>query len=85
MTKDERSPSPAPPPEGSRAERKRGASLPALAGVPISIKDNFDEAGVITRAGSTVLANAPAASRDASVVERLRAAGAIIIGRTNMT
>ena len=67
------------------AERKRGASLPPLAGIPISIKDNFDEAGVITRAGSTVLAQAPAAARDASAVARLRAAGAIIIGRTNMT
>ena len=67
------------------AERKRGAALPALAGIPISIKDNFDEAGVITRAGSTVLAQAPAAARDAAAVERLRAAGAVIIGRTNMT
>jgi aspartyl-tRNA(Asn)/glutamyl-tRNA(Gln) amidotransferase subunit A len=67
------------------AERKRGAALPALAGVPISIKDNFDEAGHVTLAGSTVLANAPAATRDATAVARLRAAGAVIIGRTNMT
>src|SRR6185503_16605872 len=67
------------------ADRKRGATLPVLAGIPISIKDNFDEAGVITRAGSTVLAQAPAASRDATAVERLRTAGAVIIGRTNMT
>ncbi len=67
------------------AERKRGATLPALAGVPVSIKDNFDEAGHVTLAGSTVLAKAPAAARDAVAVERLRAAGAIVIGRTNMT
>jgi aspartyl-tRNA(Asn)/glutamyl-tRNA(Gln) amidotransferase subunit A len=67
------------------AAHKRGAILPVLAGVPISIKDNFDEAGHVTLAGSTVLANAPAATRDAVAVERLRAAGAIIIGRTNMT
>jgi aspartyl-tRNA(Asn)/glutamyl-tRNA(Gln) amidotransferase subunit A len=67
------------------AERQRRATLPVLAGIPISIKDNFDEAGVITRAGSVVLAQAPAATRDASAVERLRSAGAVIIGRTNMT
>jgi aspartyl-tRNA(Asn)/glutamyl-tRNA(Gln) amidotransferase subunit A len=66
-------------------ERKRGASLPALAGIPISIKDNFDEAGVITRAGSIVLKNAAPAARDAIAVARLRAAGAVLIGRTNMT
>ena len=56
-----------------------------LSGVPISIKDLFDEAGVITTAGSVVLAEAPAASRDAEIIRRLRAAGALIIGRTNMT
>ena len=67
------------------AERKRGATLPPLAGIPISIKDNFDEAGVVTLAGSTVLSAAPAALRDAVAVERLRKAGAVIIGRTNMT
>jgi aspartyl-tRNA(Asn)/glutamyl-tRNA(Gln) amidotransferase subunit A len=67
------------------AERKRGATLPVLAGVPVSIKDNIDEAGHVTRAGSTVLSNAPAAARDAVLVERLRAAGAVLIGRTNMT
>ncbi len=67
------------------AERKRGTTLPPLAGIPISIKDNFDEAGVVTLAGSKVLAAAPAASRDAIAVERLRKAGAVIIGRTNMT
>lgn len=67
------------------ADRKRGATLPALAGLPISIKDNFDEAGHVTLAGSIVLAKSPPATRDAAVVERLRAAGAVIIGRTNMT
>ena len=66
-------------------ERKRGASLPPLAGIPISIKDNFDEAGVVTRAGSMVLKNAQPAARDATAVARLRAAGAVLIGRTNMT
>ena len=66
-------------------ERRKGASLPVLAGIPISIKDNFDEAGIVTRAGSRVLATAPAATNDAAAVARLRAAGAVIIGRTNMT
>jgi aspartyl-tRNA(Asn)/glutamyl-tRNA(Gln) amidotransferase subunit A len=67
------------------AGRKRGAKLPPLAGIPVSIKDNVDEAGVVTRAGSTVLKIAPPAVRDAIAVARLRAAGAVIIGRTNMT
>lgn len=66
-------------------ERRKGASLPVLAGIPISIKDNFDEAGIVTRAGSRVLATAPPATSDAAAVARLRAAGAVIIGRTNMT
>ena len=64
---------------------RRGARRAPLAGMPISIKDNFDEAGVITLAGSKVLATAPAAVRDSAVVERLRTAGAVIVGRTNMT
>jgi aspartyl-tRNA(Asn)/glutamyl-tRNA(Gln) amidotransferase subunit A len=49
------------------------------------VKDNFDEAGFVTTAGSTVLGGSPVATRDATVVARLRAAGAVIIGRTNMT
>jgi aspartyl-tRNA(Asn)/glutamyl-tRNA(Gln) amidotransferase subunit A len=69
----------------SDAQRRRGATQPVLAGIPISIKDNFDEAGVVTLAGSRVLAAAPPAARDAVAVARLRAAGAVIIGRTNMT
>ena len=67
------------------AERRRGAKLPLLAGVPISIKDLFDEAGFVTLGGSKVLVGAPAATRDSTVVERLRNAGAVIIGRTNLT
>jgi aspartyl-tRNA(Asn)/glutamyl-tRNA(Gln) amidotransferase subunit A len=57
------------------AQRRAGAKLPALAGIPISIKDLFDEAGVTTLGGST---------RDSSVVERLKRAGTVIIGRTNL-
>jgi aspartyl-tRNA(Asn)/glutamyl-tRNA(Gln) amidotransferase subunit A len=66
-------------------ERKKGAPLPVLAGIPISIKDNFDEAGSVTMAGSKVLASTPPAAHDATAVARLRAADAVLIGRTNMT
>lgn len=66
------------------ALRGGGAALPVLAGIPISIKDLFDEAGITTLGGSKVLVGTPPAERDATVVARLRNAGAIIIGRTNM-
>ncbi len=59
------------------------ASLP-LAGIPVSIKDLFDVAGQTTSAGSTVLAHAPSAAADCPAVARLRAAGAVLAGRTNM-
>jgi aspartyl-tRNA(Asn)/glutamyl-tRNA(Gln) amidotransferase subunit A len=67
------------------AARRSGATLPALAGIPISIKDLFDEEGAVTLGGSTVLVGTAAATRDSTVVERLRNAGAVIIGRTNLT
>jgi aspartyl-tRNA(Asn)/glutamyl-tRNA(Gln) amidotransferase subunit A len=57
----------------------------ALAGLPISVKDLFDVAGEPTTAGSVVLAQAPPAKADAAAVARLRAAGAIVMGHTNMT
>ena len=65
----------------------RGSGLvrSPLEGLPISIKDLFDVAGEATLAGSEVLKGAAPAVADAQVVRRLRAAGAIIIGRTNMT
>jgi len=67
------------------AQRRAGVKLPPLAGIPLTVKDNFDEAGCVTLAGSTALAGTPAAARDSLVVQRLKAAGAVIIGRTNMT
>jgi aspartyl-tRNA(Asn)/glutamyl-tRNA(Gln) amidotransferase subunit A len=66
-------------------QRRAGVSLPQFAGIPISIKDLFDVRGDVTTAGSRVLRNAPPAERDAPAVARLRAAGFIVIGRTNMT
>ena len=65
--------------------RSAGLSRSALEGLPISIKDLFDVAGETTLAGSVVRQGAPAATEDAEVVRRLQAAGAIVIGRTNMT
>ncbi|HUC48020.1 MAG TPA: amidase [Xanthobacteraceae bacterium] len=64
----------------------RGARLGPLDGVIISIKDLFDVAGEPTRAGSKILAEeAPPAKTDAVVVQRLRAAGAAVVAKTNMT
>jgi aspartyl-tRNA(Asn)/glutamyl-tRNA(Gln) amidotransferase subunit A len=62
----------------------RSAGRP-LRGLPVSVKDLFDVAGQVTAAGSTVLADAPPAPADAPAVARLRAAGAALVGRTNMT
>ncbi len=61
------------------------AHLGPLAGIPISVKDLFDIAGEVTGAGSAVLADNPPAASDAPAIARLRRAGAILIGRTNMT
>ncbi len=65
--------------------RRQGWPLPKFAGIPLSVKDLFDETGVVTTAGSIVLKDAAPASKDAIVVARLKAAGFIVIGRTNMT
>jgi aspartyl-tRNA(Asn)/glutamyl-tRNA(Gln) amidotransferase subunit A len=67
------------------ALRAGGAALPATAGIPISIKDLFDIAGQVTRAGSTVLSDRAPAPVDALSVARLRRAGFVLVGRTNMT
>jgi aspartyl-tRNA(Asn)/glutamyl-tRNA(Gln) amidotransferase subunit A len=67
------------------AMRAAGIALSPLAGLPVSIKDLADVAGEPTLAGSIVLRDAPPAKCDAPVVQRLRAAGAAIIGKTNMT
>jgi aspartyl-tRNA(Asn)/glutamyl-tRNA(Gln) amidotransferase subunit A len=71
-------------------QARRQAADPAnrgkpLAGLAVSIKDLFDIAGQPTPAGSKVLADAPAAAHDSLAVARLKAAGAALIGRTNMS
>ena len=65
--------------------RTRGQAVPEFAGIPLAIKDLFDVSGEVTRAGSRILASQPPAVRDAPVIARLRAAGFIFIGRSNMT
>jgi amidase len=66
-------------------ERKAGKMRGALHGVPILIKDNIDTADRMkTTAGSLALLNARP-QRDAFIVERLRAAGAVILGKTNLS
>ena len=69
----------------SDLQRAHGAVPSRLAGVPVSVKDLFDIAGEVTQAGSTILADAAPAPRDAPAIARLRAAGAVFVGRTNMT
>jgi aspartyl-tRNA(Asn)/glutamyl-tRNA(Gln) amidotransferase subunit A len=56
-----------------------------FAGIPISIKDLFDIKGQVTRAGSRALDDSPPADADCPAVARLRRAGFVVIGRTNMT
>jgi aspartyl-tRNA(Asn)/glutamyl-tRNA(Gln) amidotransferase subunit A len=65
--------------------RKAGYVASPLAGLPVSLKDLFDVSGEVTLAGSKALDDRPPATCDAPIVSRLRAAGAVLIGRTNMT
>lgn len=71
--------------QASDALRQAGFARSPFEGLPISIKDLFDVTGDVTMAGSVALDDAPPARANAPVVERLVAAGAIIVGRTNMT
>ena len=71
--------------DAADARARSGLALGPLDGAIVSIKDLFDVEGEPTRAGSTFLAHAPPAAQDAPVVRRLRAAGAVILAKTNMT
>ena len=64
-------------------ERVRGEAVGPLAGVPIALKDLFDTAGVRTTAGSRFFAER-VPDRDAAVVQKLRGAGAVLLGKLNM-
>jgi Asp-tRNA(Asn)/Glu-tRNA(Gln) amidotransferase A subunit family amidase len=61
-----------------------GAEAGPLAGLPLLVKDMTDVAGMRTTFGSVTFASAPAATTDGVVVARLRAAGAIVVGKTNL-
>jgi 1-carboxybiuret hydrolase len=64
--------------------REQGKPLGPLAGVPFAVKNLFDIAGVTTRAGSKINHDHRAAQRDATLIERLEAAGAVLVGGLNM-
>ncbi len=68
------------------ARAKAGITLGPLDGAIVTIKDLFDVAGEVTRAGSPVIAEeGKPAAEDAAIVRRLRQAGAVIVAKTNMT
>ena len=64
--------------------RAEGKPLGPLAGVPFAVKNLFDIAGLPTLAGSKINRNHPPAERDATLIERLEAAGAVLVGALNM-
>ena len=61
-----------------------GRPVGPLAGVPFAVKNLFDVAGLPTRAGSKINRDLPPAPRDATLIERLEAAGAVLVGALNM-
>ncbi|HEY3884526.1 MAG TPA: amidase, partial [Vicinamibacterales bacterium] len=65
--------------------RASAAHPSPLAGLPVSIKDNIDVAGEVSAAGSKLLLDSAPATDDAPVVQRLKRAGGVIVGRTNMS
>lgn len=75
------------PAEAKAEDVRRQAGVPVgpLSGLPIAVKDLFDVTGQVTRAGSRLLADQPAATTDSAAVRRLRQAGAIMVGHVNMT
>src|ERR1700736_35930 len=64
--------------------RARGEPLGVLAGVPFAVKNLFDVKGLPTRAGSKINRELPPAERDSPLIERLEAAGAVLVGALNM-
>lgn len=74
-----------PDPGLARAMAEAVAADAPLAGLPVSVKDLFDQAGEVTTAGSVALEGAAPAAADAAAVARLKRAGGVVVGRTNMT
>jgi aspartyl-tRNA(Asn)/glutamyl-tRNA(Gln) amidotransferase subunit A len=71
--------------DAADARAKTDTRVGPLDGTLVTIKDLFDVKGEPTRAGSRILADAPPAAADAPAVRRLRAAGAVILAKTNMS
>jgi aspartyl-tRNA(Asn)/glutamyl-tRNA(Gln) amidotransferase subunit A len=71
--------------DAADARARAGIALGPLDGAIVSVKDLFDVAGEPTRAGSKILADAPPAVADAPAIRRLRAAGCVIVAKTNMS
>ena len=67
------------------AERRAGRIRGPLHGIPVLVKDNIDTADRMTTTAGSLALEGSIASRDAHIVERLRAAGAIILGKTNLS
>jgi aspartyl-tRNA(Asn)/glutamyl-tRNA(Gln) amidotransferase subunit A len=61
-----------------------GKTIGPLAGVPFAVKNLFDVKGISTRAGSKINRDLPPAARDATLIERMEAAGAVLVGALNM-
>jgi len=68
-----------------QAMRRAGAAIGTLAGAPISVKDLYDVAGFPTTAASSTMHDAPIASQDSPAVARVRQAGGVLVGHTNMS
>jgi 1-carboxybiuret hydrolase len=66
------------------ARRAKGEQVGPLAGVPFAVKNLFDVTGLPTRAGSKINRDLPLAGRDSPLIERLEAAGAVLVGALNM-
>ena len=66
-------------------ESADGRARSPLHGVPVLVKDNIDTADLPTTAGSLALADAPRPSRDAELVRRMREAGMVVLGKTNLS
>lgn len=73
--------------QATRSDRRHadGDDLGPLDGIPVLVKDNIDTAGLSSTAGSRLLSRGAGPARDAEVVARLRAGGAVILGKTNLS
>jgi amidase len=71
--------------EARDAEAADGRTRGPLHGVPVLVKDNIDTHDLPTTAGSLALADVPAPTRDAALVQRLRDAGMVVLGKTNLS